>query len=88
MYVGCTSNLIKRLKAHNAGIVSSTKQRVPLVLIHRELYKSKAEAFNRERFLKSLWAGRFKRKVLEKYLDGLNHPKGDRPISKSNDLEI
>jgi len=31
--------------------------------------KGKAEAFNRERFLKSLWGGRFKKNVLKKYLE-------------------
>lgn len=72
LYVGCTTNLIKRLKSHNAGKVLSTKNRRPLTLIHKETFENKANAFNRERFLKSLWSGRFKKKVLKQYLDGLN----------------
>lgn len=69
LYVGCTKSLEKRLKAHNSGTVISTKDRRPLILIHEEKFESKAEAFKRERFLKSLWSGRFKKKILKKYLD-------------------
>ncbi len=72
LYVGCTNNLENRIKKHNQGEVFSTKNRRPLVLIHSEEYKEKAEAFNRERFLKSLWGGRFKKNVLKRYLEGLN----------------
>ena len=68
LYVGCTSDLSKRFKSHNEGRVFSTKSRRPLVLIHNEKYSSKTEAFNRERFLKSLWAGRIKKKILKDYL--------------------
>lgn len=73
LYVGCSSNLEIRLKRHNSGLVSATKYRRPLVLIHSEIFESKADAFNRERFLKSLWSSRFKKKVLNQYLkNGLN----------------
>ena len=33
-----------------------------------EQFQSKAEAFNRERFLKSLWGAREKKKILQVYL--------------------
>lgn len=71
LYVGCTSNVVQRLQEHNNKKVSATKNRVPLVLIYFEKYKDKdkAEAFNRERFLKSLWSGKFKKKILEEYLN-------------------
>lgn len=72
LYVGCTNNTEERLKDHNAGKVLSTRNRRPLVCIHVEEYTDKAEAFNRERFLKSLWGGRFKRKILNNYLKGLD----------------
>ncbi|MFA4890357.1 MAG: GIY-YIG nuclease family protein [Candidatus Paceibacterota bacterium] len=68
LYVGCTSDLENRIKKHNDGNVISTKNRRPLVLIHSENFQDKAGAFNRERFLKSLWGGRTKRKVLKEYL--------------------
>jgi putative endonuclease len=73
LYVGCTMDLSARIKRHNAGFVRSTKNRIPLLIIHSEKFKNKAEAFQRERFLKSLWGARFKRKVLQEYLDKISH---------------
>ncbi len=68
LYVGCTQDIEKRLHAHNAGYVDATKARRPLTLLHQEQYQSKAEAFQRERFLKSLWSARFKQKLRRTYL--------------------
>ena len=68
LYVGCTVNLEKRIIKHKKGLVVSTKERRPLILIHSEEFKNKGKAFERERFLKSLWAGRFKKKIKEDYL--------------------
>jgi putative endonuclease len=67
LYVGCTDNPARRIKDHNYGRVDATKNRRPLVMIHVEKFKNKADAFNRERFLKTLWSARFKRKILEEY---------------------
>jgi len=69
LYVGCTSNLENRLKRHCSGNVPATKFRQPLVLIHQENFTSKALAFNRERFLKSLWGAREKKMILKQYLE-------------------
>lgn len=68
LYVGCTSNLSRRLKRHKNGGVEATKFRRPLELIHQEQFQNKSEAFVRERFLKSLWGGREKSKILKNYL--------------------
>jgi len=73
LYVGCTSNLEQRVKEHNSRKVTATKNRVPLVLIHSEKLAYKAEAFNRERFLKSLWSAKFKKKILKEYLNKIGH---------------
>lgn len=70
LYVGCTTNLQERLKRHNDGHVSATKSRRPLILIHSEMFESKADAFQRERFLKSLWGAREKKMILKKYFGG------------------
>ncbi len=67
LYVGCTKDIKDRIDRHNNGSVLSTKPRRPLVIIHTEEY-DKIEAFKRERFLKSLWSSRFKKKIKEKYL--------------------
>ena len=69
LYIGCTSNLEQRLKRHETGLVPSTRNRRPLVLIHKERFDNKGDAFARERFLKSLWGARFKKKILLQYLD-------------------
>lgn len=71
LYVGCTHDIEKRLKSHNAGLVSSTKSRRPLDLLHTESFSEKADAFQRERFLKSLWSARFKKKLRQKYFDNI-----------------
>lgn len=70
LYVGCTSDLQKRLKRHLTGQVEATKRRRPLVLIHSEEHENKGDAFNRERFLKSLWGAREKKKILLRWLQG------------------
>jgi predicted GIY-YIG superfamily endonuclease len=71
LYVECTKDVLKRLKLHDKGLVPATKYRRPLELIHVEELKNKSVAFNRERFLKSLWGAREKKRILKKYLDGL-----------------
>ena len=78
LYVGCTSNLLNRLSQHQSGNVQATKFRLPVELIHSEQFKNKAQAFNRERFLKSLWGAREEKKILKGYLDG-----GAKTISSS-----
>ena len=51
-YLGWTTDLRRRLDAHNCGTVSSTKNRAPLEMIHYETYPSKEMAKSRERSLK------------------------------------
>jgi putative endonuclease len=53
LYIGCTSNLDKRINYHNQGKVKSTKNRRPLVLIYKEDYANIYEAFNAERYYKT-----------------------------------
>ena len=64
LYKGFTSDLKKRIRAHNRGDVKSTRKRRPFTLIHQEAYQSKAEALKREKFLKSLKGG----KTLKKHV--------------------
>ena len=67
LYIGCTHNLEQRLKDHNSGKVYATRLRRPFVVIYHEVYEDKGKAFNRERFLKSLWSARMKRRILNEY---------------------
>ncbi len=52
-YVGYTTDLKKRFKKHNAGLVQSTKPYKPWKLIFYEAYKSKTDAKRRELYLKT-----------------------------------
>jgi putative endonuclease len=63
LYIGCTSDLQKRLREHNSGRVGSTKNRRPLKLIFFEKYSDKYEAYNKEKFYKT---ARGKREVKSK----------------------
>lgn len=72
LYVGCTSDLEGRLKRHQSGQVLATKFRRPLTLIYSESLEDKAKAFNRERFLKSLWSARFKKNLVKKYKQSMS----------------
>jgi len=53
-YYGSTSDLQKRLIAHNAGKVRATKGRRPFVLHYSEQFTTRSEAFKRERFFKTI----------------------------------
>lgn len=73
LYTGCTVNLGARMKRHNSGAVQATKSRRPLVLIYKEKYLSKSEAFIRERFLKTKWGNTFKQRVKKFYINKISH---------------
>lgn len=66
-YVGQTQDLEKRLIRHNRGMVKSTKNRLPLILIYSERFQTRSEAIKREKYFKSLEGGTF----IKKYLRGL-----------------
>jgi len=65
VYVGCTRNLRKRLKEHQDGLVESTRKRRPLILFHTEKYNSLSTARRREKYLKSLYGCRERKRILE-----------------------
>ncbi len=53
-YYGSTGSLEKRLKRHNNGLVRSTKSKKPWMLHYFEEFDSRAEAFRREMFFKTI----------------------------------
>jgi putative endonuclease len=69
-YVGFTTNLQSRLKSHNKGLVTSTKNRVPLELVYWEGCLNQADATQREKYLKSAWGKRYIKNRLKNYLTG------------------
>jgi len=54
IYIGCTDDLDKRIVEHKEGKVFSTKKMLPVELIYFETYRSKENAYKREKF-KSIW---------------------------------
>ena len=56
------------MKRHFSGNVLATKHRRPLEKIHSEEFADEGQAFQRERFLKSLWGAREKKKILNEYI--------------------
>lgn len=67
-YTGYCNNIKRRTDDHKAGEVKSTKNRRPLKLIYYEAYIEKADAQNREVFLKSGSGKRYIKKQLRVYL--------------------
>jgi len=53
LYIGCTSNLDRRLECHNAGEVRSTKSRLPVFLVTYIVFNDRYKAFFFEKYLKS-----------------------------------
>lgn len=67
-YIGCTSNIARRLNEHNSGKVSSTKAYSPWILIYTENFEDKSDAYKREKEIKSYKSG-FKFKEIIKHID-------------------
>jgi putative endonuclease len=65
-YVGLSADVEKRLQAHNAGKVRSTKQRRPFKLIHSQQFETLRAAREREKFLKSYEGVREKRAIIQR----------------------
>ena len=58
-YIGCTSNLKKRLEEHKKGLSFSTKFRLPFKLIYFEGCLNQEDAKRREDYLKTTQGRRF-----------------------------
>jgi putative endonuclease len=69
-YVGLTNDVSERLSMHNAGLVSSTKLRVPFELVYWEGCLNRGDAAQREKYLKTAWGKRYLKLRLRQYLTG------------------
>ncbi|OGL66292.1 hypothetical protein A3B21_02795 [Candidatus Uhrbacteria bacterium RIFCSPLOWO2_01_FULL_47_24] len=67
MYIGCTDNLQKRLREHNAGGSFATQTRIPLTLIYYEAYPHRKDAEQREKFFKTGWGRQYMQRALKHY---------------------
>lgn len=52
LYIGRTTNLLKRLTEHNSGLSPSTKKYLPWKFVYFEGYANEEDAKDRERKLK------------------------------------
>ena len=65
LYTGYTTNVEKRIMAHNNGTGAKyTKTRRPVVLVYQEMYDTKSEALRREYEIKTFTRQR-KLKLIE-----------------------
>jgi putative endonuclease len=60
-YVGLSADIKQRLQTHNSGKVKSTKSFIPWRVVYTEKFKTRPEAREKEKYLKSA-AGRRWRK--------------------------
>ena len=68
-YIGYSTDLKKRFLEHNSGKSLATNPFKPYRLIFYEAFLNKADAKNREEYLKSGWGWRSIKKLLKNYLD-------------------
>jgi len=52
-YIGRTGTLQKRLNQHKKGLVKSTRNRLPVILVFYEGFRSKNDAIRREGYFKT-----------------------------------
>ena len=70
-YSGSTSDLKKRVKDHQRGLVRATRNRLPLQLVFYEAYLNKFDALRREDYFKSTKGKQTLRNMLKEYLSEL-----------------
>jgi putative endonuclease len=68
LYTGCTNDLQKRLKEHNANKVVSTKNRGAFELIYYEACINQQDAYTREKYLKTGMGKRYLKNRLRRFL--------------------
>ena len=67
-YTGFTRDLENRIREHNEGRVSSTKERGPFELIYYEACLNERDALAREKYLKSGMGKRYLKNRLKRFL--------------------
>ncbi len=65
-YIGSTEDVGIRLKRHNDRKVKSTKAYVPWQLCYKEEFETRAEAYRREKQIKSYKGGRAFKELMAK----------------------
>ena len=63
-YIGQTNDLVRRMKDHLNGEVSYTKTRQPFLLVYTKLFKTRNEAVQHEKYLKTRSGRKYLKKIL------------------------
>lgn len=63
-YVGMTENTESRLKGHNSGKTISTKAFVPWEIVYKEVFVTRVEAREREKYFKTAAGRKFLKEKL------------------------
>ena len=64
-YVGHTEDLIQRYRSHCAGSTRTTREKILVpIVVHWEMFSSRAEAMRRERYYKSGAGHRVKQEIV------------------------
>ena len=74
LYHGFTTDILKRVKGHNAGNTNSTSKRRPLKLIYCEFFLSKEDATRRESYFKTSQGKRMLKLILRDTLVQIEYP--------------
>ena len=53
LYIGLTNDVDRRVREHNRGYGRSTKGKGPFRVVHQESFSTRAQARDREKYLKS-----------------------------------
>lgn len=78
-YTGSCEDLEDRLHRHNSGQSPATRHGTPWKLIHSEVFRTRAEAVRRERFLKTGRGREELQALLGRAPPGWSGRRGDRP---------
>jgi len=70
LYTGYTKDLKLRFEQHTKGLVESTKDRRPLILIYYEGCLDQNDATKREKYFKTYHGKMFIRRRLKSYFTG------------------
>ena len=62
-YKGHCEDLEQRLKEHNSGMTQSIKPYIPFTIVYFEMFETRAEAINREKYFKSAAGRRYLNKI-------------------------
>lgn len=65
LYTGYSHDVKERVRQHQQGKVSATKNKLPIEVIYCELYKNRKDAMQRELFFKTGWGRKYTQKILK-----------------------